>query len=92
MALEDLKIVATRFEHSDLIVTVEGPRLDEVTSAQARALVWKERLSHGMDMAGLEGGDHYPCNKEGVAASPGASIPAEELMFRKEYTLHRGRI
>ena len=74
-----------------LHVVIEGPNPEEVTSAAARSLAYKERLSHGMDRAGIsqEGGPYAIDRKTGEPPTNAADIASrkEDLRYRQVFKI-----
>lgn len=74
-----------------LHVIIEGPNPEEVTSAAARSLAYKERLNHGMERAGIsqEGGPFAVDCKTGEPPINAADIAArkEDLRYRQVFKI-----
>jgi len=74
-----------------LHVVIEGPNPEEVTSAAARSLAYKERLKHGMDRAGIsqEGGPYAIDRKTGEPPTNAADIASrkEDLRYRQVFKI-----
>lgn len=67
-----LKVVkVTRVGPTELLVVVEGTNLERLTTTEARALAYTERLNHGMADAG-------------IAALAGTFVPDEEYEDAKK--------
>jgi hypothetical protein len=74
-----------------LHVVIEGSNPEDVTSAAARSLAYKERLQHGMDRAGIsqEGGPYAVDCKTGEPPTNAADIAArkEDLRYRQVFKI-----
>jgi len=62
-----------------LVLTVEGPTPDSVTSTEVRKVVYHERIKHGYETAGLDPlGSFYPVTVDG------------KTRYRRQYRFRRG--
>ncbi len=63
--VQGLKVVEAKWDDDKLIITVEGPNIQAVTSADARKLAYMTRVRHGMANAGIDDfGGPYPYDPE----------------------------
>lgn len=88
---DDSQFVSNALSTNTLRVTVEGTSPEEVTSAAARALAYKERLKHGMDRAGIsqEGGPFAVDRKTGEPPTNAADIASrkDDLRYRQLFKI-----
>jgi hypothetical protein len=92
-----LKIVQVEWQGGRLLITVEGPTVESVTSMEARQLAYQQRFKHGLANAGLDAfGGPYPydaANKKDLedhAAMVDASQRPGDLVYRCIHRLTPG--
>lgn len=85
------QFVSENLSTNTLHIVVEGDNPEDVTSATARSLAYKERLKHGMDRAGIsqEGGPYAIDAKTGEPPTNAADIAArkDDLRYRQVFKI-----
>ena len=92
--VQGLKVIGADWEDDKLVVTVEGPNISAVNSADARKLAYMTRVRYGMSSAGIEDfGGPYPYDPnekkdlETAAQMNEARKGAQGLVYRAKFRL-----